>query len=128
MHPVDEFIHSFDGDQREIMLLISRLLLEQPGVTGKMTYKIPFFYRRSWLCYLNPLKDGGVEFAFTRGSELSNNSGILSANGRKQVMGAVFYQINEIPVEAVRENIHEAILLDEQKPYNVRRKRDENPA
>ncbi len=104
------------------MLHLSRMLLDQPGVTGKITYKIPFFYRRSWLCYLNPLKDGGIEFAFTRGKELSNESGILKANGRKQVMGIIFNDIREIKQEAILEIIHEAILLDEREPYSIRRK------
>lgn len=122
MHPVDEFIFSHEGKQREIMLFISHLLLDQPGITGKITFKIPFFYRKSWLCYLNPVKNGGVELVFTRGTELSNASGLLKANGRKLVMGIVFYNLSDIPPEVIMENIHEAILLDERKPEGSRRK------
>ncbi|KAF0198960.1 MAG: hypothetical protein FD166_951 [Bacteroidetes bacterium] len=118
MHPVDEFILNYQGKQREIMLYISHLLLDQPGVYGKITYKIPFFYRKSWLCYLNPTRDGGIEFAFIRGHELSNDSGLLISRGRKQVMGITFYDVREIPYDSIAEIIHEAILLDEQATKN----------
>jgi len=120
MHTVDEFILNHQGKQREIMLYISHLLLDQPGVYGKITYKIPFFYRKSWLCYLNPTRDGGVEFAFTRGNELSNDAGLLVARGRKQVMGITFYDVNEIPHDSLAGIIHEALLLDEQVPYRLK--------
>lgn len=123
MNDIEAYIAELDGPQQEVMDYLHRLMASYPEVTAKIRYKIPFYYRRSWICYLNPTKDGGVELAFTRGNELSNEQGLLDARGRKQVSGAVFYQLKDIPEEALHEVLQEAFLLDEEVPYGVRRKR-----
>jgi hypothetical protein len=55
--------------------------------------------------------------AFTRGNELSNEQGILESKGRKQVYGLEFEKVADIPVLLIHEILHEAILLDQSKPY-----------
>ncbi len=123
MDEVLEFIYGTEGSQREILLFLHREITSIDGVSPKIRYKIPFYYRKSWLCYLNPLKGGNVELAFTRGNELSNSTGMLSANGRKQVLGTVFESVADIPLAAVRETLHEALLLDAHVPYSVKRQK-----
>ena len=121
---IEDFILSITHAKQQLLLrVLHDFLMSHPGVTAKIRYKIPFYYRKSWICYLNPFKDGGVELAFTRGNELSNEQGLLESKGRKQVYGATFYEVKEIPLETLNEVIQEAFLLDEQVPYASKRKK-----
>ena len=123
MNDIEAYLSDLDSPQQEMMDYLHQLITSYPEVTAKIRYKIPFYYRRSWICYLNPTKDKGVELAFTRGNELSNEQGLLDARGRKQVSGVVFYQLKDIPEAVLYEVLQEAFLLDEEAPYSVRRKR-----
>jgi hypothetical protein len=122
MTKAEEFIYHHEGQQREIMLYLHHALVNEFNLTSKISYKIPFYYRKSWICYLNPTKDNKVELAFTRGNELSNMNGLLEFKGRKQVAGMEFYQLKDIQKKAISEIIHEAILLDDSVPYSLKRK------
>ena len=123
MTAVDNFIYEHEGKQREVMLYLHNLLSSGFNLTAKMRYGIPFYYRKSWICYLNPTKKGMAEFAFTRGNELSNAQGLLDNKGRKQVFSVEFGSIADIPNEVINEIIQEAILLDETIPYASKRKK-----
>lgn len=123
MNDIEAYLSDLDSPQQEMMDYLHQLITSYPEVTAKIRYKIPFYYRRSWICYLNPTKDKGVELAFIRGNELSNEQGLLDARGRKQVSGVVFYQLKDIPEAVLHEVLQEAFLLDEEAPYHVRRKR-----
>ena len=103
------------------MLYLHETLMSFPNITAKIRYNIPFYYRKSWICYLSPDKKGGVELAFTRGNELSNENGLLDSKGRKQVFGVTFEEVAGIPQQAMYEVIQEALLLDESKPYASKR-------
>lgn len=105
------------------MLLIHNLLTEDLNLTAKLRYKIPFYYRKTWICYINPGKDNTVELAFVRGNELSNAQGILDSKGRKQVWSIALTTPAEIPTEALTEIIQEAVLLDEMVAYAPKRKK-----
>jgi hypothetical protein len=120
MHPVESFIYKHEGQQKEIMLYFYNLLSEQPGVIAKISFGIPFFNRKSWICYLSPKKDGSIELAFTRGNELSNHSGLLKTGNRKLVKGVVFKSLKGIPFNEINEIIQEALLLDEKVPYQIK--------
>ena len=122
MSEVEDFIYQFEGSQREVMLHFHNLLTMDLNLTEKIRFKIPFYYGKSWICYLNPTKSGKIEFAFVRGNELSNYQGILDNKGRKQVYSIEFEAVSEIPNEQINEIIQEAILLDETKPYESKRK------
>lgn len=121
---LDYIFEREEGVQRDILLHLHELITSLPEVTGKIRYKIPFYDRRSWICYLNPIKEDRVELAFTRGNELSNEQGLLEARGRKQIRGVIFAFVEEIPDEVVLEVLQEALLLDEEVPYQSKRKRN----
>ena len=123
MTEVEDFIYHYDDNQREIMLYFHKLLTAELGLVEKVRFDIPFYYGKSWICYLNPINDTKIEFAFVRGNELSNEQGILSNKGRKQVYSIEFEKISDIPMKIVNEIIQEAILLDESKPYESKNKR-----
>jgi hypothetical protein len=120
MNKAEDFILNFEGHQKEIMLFFHSLLTEEYNLTPKFQYNLPFYYRKSWICYLFPTKKGLVELAFTRGKELSNAQGLLKSRGRKMVSSIEFEQMKNIPVAEIREVIHEAIILDETIPYTFR--------
>lgn len=122
MTDVEDFINQYEGNQRKVMRLLHNLLATELNLTEKIRFGIPFYYKKSWICYLNPTKNGTIEFAFTRGNELSNEQGLLDSKGRKQVYSVEFENISDIPHERLNEIIQEAILLDETKPYQSKRK------
>ncbi len=122
MTVVENYIYQFDGNQREVLLYFHHLLTSELNLTEKIRYKIPFYYGKSWICYLNPAKDGKVEYAFVRGNELSNAQGLLDSKGRKQVYSIEFEKVSDIPHSTIQEVIQEAILLDETTPYQSKRK------
>ena len=122
MSPVQAYILEKEDEQQAILQFLHDLLSALPEVTSKIKYKIPFYYRKSWICYLNPTKNPvGVELAFTRGIELSNEQGLLADRGRKMIRGVIFTSVEEIPVETVMEVLHEALYLDETVPYNFKK-------
>lgn len=123
MNPTEEFIMQHEGTQQDILLYLHNMIINHPGITTKISYKLPFYYRKSWLCYLNPVKKDGVELAFTRGRELSNEQGLLDFNDRKLVASITIYSLKDIPENTIREILQEAILLDEQVPYSIRKKK-----
>ena len=122
MSEVEYFIESKEGMQREILTFLHSFICTYPNVVDKIRYKIPFYYRKSWICYLNPIKKNGIELAFTRGNELSNEQGILQTKGRKQISGFEIYDVKEIDEELLHEIFQEAFILDESVPYASKRK------
>lgn len=123
MSEVEDLIYQYEGNQRAILLYVHQLMVDQLGLSSRLRYKIPFYDRKSWICYLNPSKkDESIECCFIRGNELSNAQGILEAKDRKQVCGISIKHVNDIPLEALMEIIQEAILLDESTAYESKRK------
>jgi len=119
---VRDFIEGQDKDRRDLMRYLDHLFSEEMGLVSKIRYRIPFYFNRSWICYLNPIKEAGIELVFLRGNELSNVQGLLDHRGRKQVSGIILNKVSEIPQEAIREIMHEAIILDETVKYESKRK------
>ncbi|MCG8569090.1 MAG: DUF1801 domain-containing protein [Spirochaetes bacterium] len=126
MGEAEDFIYQFEGNQRETMLYFHNLLTCDLGLEDKIRFKIPFYYRKSWICYLNPTKEKKVEFAFVRGNELSNSQGLLINKGRKQVYSIDFEKVSDIPFRAINEIIQEAIFIDETIPYESKRKHNKS--
>jgi hypothetical protein len=121
MTPAEDYIYSFEGTQRDVLLYIHKLLSQELNLIDKIRFKIPFYYRKSWICYLNPGKNKSVEFAFVRGNELSNSQKILESRGRKQVLSIELTALSQIPIKELTEIIQEAILLDDTVPYQSKR-------
>lgn len=122
---LEDFIYSQSENQQLILLPLSDFLIGFPEINLKIRYKIPFFDRRTWVCYLNPIKDEGIELAFLRGNELSNTQGALGFYGRKQVMGIRYFRPQDIIYEVIQDILLEALELDERVPYTVKKKKAE---
>lgn len=123
MEVVEDFIYHHEGQQREILLHLHQVLTEELNLSPKIRYKIPFYYNKSWICYLNPTKQDTVELAFTRGNELSNAQGLLDSKGRTQVFSIEITSLSDLQNEALQEVWQEAILLDETVPYASKRQK-----
>lgn len=123
MTPAQEFLLDLDGNQAEILSYLDEMLMSFPEIESKIRYRVPFYFRKSWICYCNPLKNDRIELAFLRANEMSNEQGLLNFKDRKQVAGIEFGSIKEIPHETLWEVIQEAILLDDTVPYASKRKK-----
>lgn len=122
MATVEDFIYERDNPQRDIMLALHQMMLDFEGILPQIRYRIPFYYRHNWICYINPKKDTYVELCFLHGFELSNAQGLLQAKDRKMVKGIEIYSAKEIQQEALWEIIQEALLLDEEKATKRKKK------
>lgn len=118
-----EYIEARAGKQQRILLVLHEIITSLPQVTDKIRYKIPFYDRKSWVCYLNPLKEGGVELCFLHGNELSNEQGLLDFKGRKQVAGISYFAVSDIREEPLLEILQEALLLDEEHSSVAKKKK-----
>lgn len=122
MVEVERYIDNLQSHQRTIALELHLLMLSFPDVTTKLRWKIPFYYRKSWLTYINPIKNGHIEFCFVRANELSNEAKILNFKKRKQIAGIEISEVHQIHTTELLLTIDEAIILDESVKYNVRKK------
>lgn len=122
MDDVEDYIYSKEGSQREVLLFLDDLLTVTYGLESKIRYKVPFYYGKSWICYLNPIKDDKIELAFLRGNELANSLKILNFKDRKQVAGIEFESMDSIDIITMKLVMEEAIFLDETVPYQSKRK------
>ncbi len=113
MSSAEDFIYQQEEDLQLLLLPLRELFLSYPGVTAKLRYKIPFYYRKSWVCYTNPIKGQGVEVAFLRGFELGDPQGVLQDKGRKMVKGIDIFNPNEIEAKGVELYWREALMLEE---------------
>lgn len=123
MNPGDDFILGLEGEQQKIFQRLHQLLSYDLDLECKIRYRIPFYFSKSWICYLNPKKNDGAELVFLRGNELSNAQGILDAKDRKQVSGIEYFSEQEIDMNLLLEVIQEALMLDETIKYESKRRK-----
>ena len=113
MKTVEDFILGLDGQQKAIVSFLHQHLSAYHDLQSKINWNIPFYYRKSRICYLNPVIGQGIELAFTRGKNLSNAQGVLLDKGRKVVAGMDFFSTETFDLRIIDEIVQEAILLDE---------------
>lgn len=118
---VEAYIDEQEESVRAILIYFHRYLQDELGLIPKIRFKIPFYYRNSWICYLNPTKRNTVDVSFIRGNELLDESQLLDDKGRKQVTSIEITSISSAPIEALKELIIQAVILDESKPYKLKR-------
>ena len=124
MDEVESYIYKFDNEQGQVLLYLHNVLTIDFQLKPKIRYKIPFYFGRSWVCYLNPRPNGAIELAFLRGKELATSCAFLTNKGRKMVYGVEFKRITDIPRKTIFETLQLALFLDEQAPYSIQKKRN----
>ncbi|MEO9805511.1 MAG: DUF1801 domain-containing protein [Reichenbachiella sp.] len=123
MSEILDYISGLESPQKEIMTILDQMFHANDRMSSKIRFKVPFYYQKSWVCYLNPIKKGGVELCFIRANELSNENQLLDFKDRKQVAGISYFSIEEIDQRALNQVIQEALILDETVKYASKRKK-----
>ncbi len=113
MNTIENYILGLGGQQKAIVSFFHQHIKHHHDLLPRIKWNIPTYHRRSMICYLNPIKNDGVELAFFRGSQLSNEQGILTSKGRKLVAGIEIFDLESIDTRMVDEIIQEAIILDD---------------
>jgi hypothetical protein len=112
----EEYIYAIKNTAlKELALFLHNFMLSYNGITSKLSYKIPFYYRNSWICYLNITKENKLEFVFCRGVEMKNEAGLLQFRGRKQVSGLLLESIDDLPLDILDELMSDAFNVDDKK-------------
>ena len=112
MNTIQDFLLGLDYKQQAIVSLLHQRLTDHHGLVQHIKYEIPMYYQKTWVCYLNTIKKQGIELAFLKGNELSNEQNLLDRKGRKMVAGIDFYHASEIPIILVDQIVQEALILD----------------
>jgi hypothetical protein len=118
----EDFLERISDNQKSLYLFWHQQFLEYPGVVSKIRYRIPFYYYRSWLCYINPQKaNDGIELVFIQGNMMQDDSGCLQSRGRKMVAGIMLSSLDEDLTETIHELFAQAIIIDSEKAERKKR-------
>jgi len=124
----EDVILSLPKNEQIIMKRLRALILEcLPKATEKISYGVPFYSRNRMICFIwppsiywgpkkqwNDKMEKGVTLGFCQGNLMSNDNGILLAEGRKQVYCMYFTSLKEINDEQIRSLLFEAEIVDEE--------------
>ncbi len=127
---IDQMIAALPCDEQVLVKRLRALITECiPQATEKSYYDfgIPFYRRNRLICFIWPpsvdwesgaadekRKAKGVSLGFNQGNRMSNEDGVLLAEGRKQVYAMYFKKLDDIDETQVRALLFEAAMLDEQ--------------
>ena len=122
-------IASLPRNEQVLVKRLRALVMECiPQATEKAYYdfSIPFYTRNRLICFIWPpsaswergandekRKAKGVSLGFNQGNLMSNEDGVLLAEGRKQVYVMYFKELNDIDEARVRALLFEAAMIDE---------------
>ena len=122
---IDEFLDYLGKEELEIVLFLRKIILEcMPDCKEKLAYNVPFYYRHSRICYLWPASvpwgkvEKGVAIGFCKGASFLDET----FETEKFISKKTFNSVKEIDVELLKQQIYEAILVDNQIVKARRRK------
>jgi hypothetical protein len=134
---IDQMIAALPHEEQVMVKKLRALVIECiPQATEKSYYDfgIPFYRRNRLICFIWPpsvvwepgadhekRKGKGVSLGFNQGNLMSNEDGVLLAEGRKQVYVMYFKKLNDIDEARVRSLLFEAAMIDEQFTKNKKR-------
>jgi hypothetical protein len=114
---MDDFLEYLPEEEKEIVLFLRKIVLEcMPDSKEKLAYNVPFYYRHSKICYIWPASipwgkvSSGVGIGFCKSASLLDETFETATFSAK----SLFSSIKEIDVTALKAQIREAILIDEQ--------------
>lgn len=122
---IDEFLDYLPEKELEIVEFLRKIILESIfDCKEKLAYNVPFYYRHSRICYIWPASvpwgkvEKGVAIGFCKGELLSDET-FKSENFMSKL---TFNSIQEIDVPLLKQQIYDAVLVDEQLVQAKRRK------
>jgi hypothetical protein len=92
---------------------LHQFILSYPQTRSCIRYGIPFYDRKKWVCYLNPIKEKGFEWVFLKGNQMADPHQLLLANGRKMVKGMLLTVGEKLPFEQMDQLLQEAFYCDD---------------
>jgi hypothetical protein len=135
---IDQMIANLPRNEQVLVKMLRALIIECiPQATEKAYYDlgIPFYTRNRLICFIWPpsviwepganhekRKAKGVSLGFNQGKLMSNEDGVLLAEGRKQVYVMYFKELDDIDEAQVRALLFEAAMIDEQFVRKKKRK------
>jgi hypothetical protein len=113
MTAVDVYCSQFNFEiQRVVDRLRSVILDTAPGVTEHLKYGVPYYRYSKAFCYISVRKKKDVYVGIIKGSELSNDEGLLSGEDLKVVR---HFEIKDKLSETEENNLYsvlqEALML-----------------
>ncbi len=118
----DLFLSEQSETQVAIIEYLNDFLLSYPEVQRKIRFKIPFYFRKSWITYINPVKPKAIELAFLRANEIPEIQPYLDFKKRKQVAGLTIASVDDIDEEIIHLLFSCAYEHDDLVPYRSKRK------
>ncbi|WP_367757498.1 DUF1801 domain-containing protein [Flavobacterium sp. WC2430] len=122
---IDEFLDQLPEEEIEIVLFLRKIILEcMPDLKEKLAYNVPFYYRHSRICYIWPASvpwgkvTTGVAIGFCKGDNFLDETFATAKFASK----LIFTSTQEIDVESLKQQIYEAVLIDD-KIVKARRRR-----
>ena len=109
---VIDFIYNQKGAQHELFLQLHSFIMEYENVRADIKYKIPFYSLTKPICYISPLKKGGVEVVFWNALKMSNSLPLLDLKKRKWMAGITYPSIEAVDFEILDSLIREGIAND----------------
>lgn len=113
MNQVEEYILNAEPRKKDILLYFHLLLTEEYQLRAAIKYKVPMYKGKRMVAYLNPIKRNEVELCFINAHLMDKPHGLLESKGRKMVKSIEFKTLEEIPEEAIRQIINDAMQIDE---------------
>jgi len=134
---IDQLIATLPRDEQVLVKKLRALVTECIPKAVEKAYEgqaMPFYTRNRMICFIWPpsmtwepdmnhekRKAKGVALGFNQGNLMSNEDGVLLAEGRKQVYMMYFKKLSDIDDARVRALLFEAAMIDEQ--FSKKKKR-----
>ncbi len=126
---IDQMITTLPRNEQVLVKRLRALVTECIPQAIEKAYDdlvMPFYTRNRLICFILPpsvswesighqekQKTRGVALGFNQGKLMSNDDGVLLAEGRKQVYVMYFKKLNDIDDNQVRALLFEAAMIDE---------------
>jgi hypothetical protein len=124
---IDEMIATLPRQDQLIVKRLRTLVKDcLPKAEEKLSYGVPYYRHNRLICFIWPPSvyfgshegrqaaiDKGVTLGFNYGYLMSNDQGVLLAEGRKQVYVMYFKSLKDIDDAVIRSQLFEAGELDD---------------
>jgi hypothetical protein len=118
---VNELLDYLPEHELEIVLFLRKIILEcMPDCKEKLAYNVPFYYRHSRICYIWPATipwdkmSKSVAIGFCKGDSFLDET--------FETTKFSYNSVDKVDIALLKEQIYEAILIDEKIVKARRRK------
>jgi len=102
---------------RGLMITVREIILAAfPDIEETIKFTVPFYSRKGLLCYISPLKTkDGIYIGFVKGYLMSDEYGIFTGKGLKQIRHIEFRKESDIKKRLFKKYLEEAVMFNELK-------------